>query len=141
MTGPPEDRRRPVLRSEEFNSSPRYLRANIKKLDKLLEGSDAWMRRRVQLMFGDLISNWQESFAGEPISLSLELLPGAARLSIGNAERTLTYLEWDRLMTPSITDLVDAWGSDRRVIGQRWFEFREHGVRTEGRLTGLGARK
>ena len=138
MHGPFEEHRRPVLKHTEFDSSPRRLRKNLRALDTILEGCDTWMCRRVRLMFVELVSNWQRSFAGEPISASVEILPGAVRVSFGNARRTLTNDDWDGLITQAIADLVSAWGVDRRMGGWRWFEFQD-GLRAGHPATSPGA--
>jgi len=117
--------RRVVLQRAEFSSDPRALRQNLDRLDGLLQESDARVRRRVGLMFGQLVAQWQSRFEGESMSVSVELLAHAVRLSTGGARRTLLEGDWRALMTPSILDLVDAWGFDRRRQGDAWFEFRE----------------
>jgi hypothetical protein len=125
VNGPIEENRRPVLKQAVFESSPNRLRRNLKILDGLIEGRDDWMCRRVRLTFVELVGAWQQSFVGEPIFLTAEVLPGAVRISVENAARPLTDDDWDRLLDAAALDLVNAWGVDRRRSGQRWFEFTE----------------
>lgn len=119
------DHRRVVLRQAEFSSDPRALRGNLERLDELLHESADDVRRRVGLMFGQLVARWQEHFEGEPMAVSVELVMGAVRLSTGGARRTLSREDWPPLVTAVILDLVDDWGFDRRRDGDAWFEFRE----------------
>lgn len=118
-------KRRVALQRAEFSSDPRALRQNLDRLDALVHESNASARRRVGLMFGQLVAQWQSRFVGESMAVSVELLEGAVRLSTGGARRTLRDADWQALVTPSILDLVDAWGIDRRHQGDAWFEFRE----------------
>lgn len=117
-------RRRPTLRRDHLDSDPRQLRENLDELAGLLHGSDARVRRRVLLMFGELVARWQKRFSGESISTDIEFLPDAVRLSFRNSKRRLTPTEWYELVSPMILDLVDLWGIDRRLAGDAWFEFR-----------------
>lgn len=121
----PMDQRRVILERAEFSPDPRALRENLEQLDRLLLDSDAWVRRRVRLFFGQLVAQWQSRFAGEPMSVSVELVGRAVRVSTGRAHQTLGEGDWRILVTPSILDLVDAWGFDRRYEGHAWFEFHE----------------
>jgi len=120
----PAGRRRSTLRRDQLDSSPRQLRKNLEELDLLLEDCDPFVRRRALLMFGELVARWQDQFSGEPISVVIELLPDAFRMSFRNSERTLTSADWDGLVSAALVHLVDAWGIDRRVAGSAWFEFR-----------------
>ena len=120
----PNGFRRPLLQRDEFDSDPRQLRENLQALDALLEDCEAPVRRRILLMFGELVASWQSSFAGEPISVVIEVLPGSVRLSVRNSNRHLTPNEWNNVISPVVADRVDAWGIDRRLAGRAWFEFR-----------------
>ncbi len=114
-----------VLQRAEFSSDPRALRGNLERLDELLHESGVAVRRRVGLMFGQLVAGWQARFSGEPMAVSVELVEDAVRISTGGARRKLARMDWPALVTPVILDLVDAWGFDRRHDGDAWFEFRE----------------
>ena len=122
---PAVTQRRMILRREELSSCPRQLRANLKELDALLQGSDAWVRRRIRLMFGEVVAKWQHQGVGEPIIATIEILPGAVRVSLGDGEGRLTPSDWAAMVSPAIQDLIDGWGMDRRSEGQAWFEFCE----------------
>ena len=100
------------------------LRETLEELAGLLANCESRVRRRALLMFGELVARWQRRFAGESISAEIEFLPDALRLSFHNSERALTPDEWDELVSATVTDLVDAWGVDRRAAGSAWFEFR-----------------
>jgi hypothetical protein len=119
----PEGFRRPLLQRDEFDSNPRQLRENLQILDALLEDCEAPARRRIFLMFGELVASWQSSFAGEPIAVVIEVLPDSVRLSIRNSHRHLSSTDWNNVISPAVADLVDAWGIDRRLEGRAWFEF------------------
>lgn len=137
------DKRRPVLRYEEFESSPVRLRATLEKFDRLLDGCNTWLHRRVLLAFGTLVSEWQRAHRAQPLCVTLELLPRAVRLQIGHPQQTMSGADWDRLVSPAIEDLVEAWGVDMRAAGGAWFEFGEIRVETHLRRPplrpGLGA--
>jgi hypothetical protein len=120
----PSGFRRPLLQRDEFDSDPRRLRENLQGLDSLLEDCDAPVRRRIILMFGELVAGWQNSFEGEPISVVIEVLSGSVRLSVRNSNRHLTPNQWNNVISPAVADRVDAWGIDRRLEGRAWFEFR-----------------
>jgi hypothetical protein len=120
----PTGLRRPLLQRDEFDSNPRQLRDNLRALEALLEDCEAQVRRRILLMFGELVASWQARFAGEPISVVMEVLAGSVRLSVRNSNRHLTPAEWNEVMTAPMAGLVDAWGMDRRLAGRAWFEFR-----------------
>jgi hypothetical protein len=120
----PSGFRRPLLQRDEFDSNPRQLRENLQVLDALLEDCEPQARRRIFLMFGELVACWQSSFAGEPISVVIEVLPDSVRLSVRNSSRQLTPTDWSNVISPAVADLVDAWGIDRRLDGRAWFEFR-----------------
>ena len=124
-TGDPAGGRRPVHEHSEFDSDPRALRTNLARLDEQVGESHPEIRRRLGLMFGQLVASWQGHYAGEPMAVSVEILDNAVRLLTGGARRELTPQEWAELVTPVITDLVDDWGLDRRHDGCAWFEFRE----------------
>ncbi len=125
--------RRPLLQRDEFDSNPRQLRENLRGLDALLKDCEESIRKRILKMFGELVASWQSVFAGEPISVVIEVLSDSVRLSVRGSNRHLTPLDWNRLISTSVADLVDAWGVDRRLAGRAWFEFR-------GRATGQAAR-
>ena len=117
--------RRPPLQHEEFDSSPRHLRENLRMLDGMLEARAPDVRRRVRLAFGELAANWQLRFRGAAIALVIEVLPGdAVRMNIHHPERMLTSGEWHSLVSAVVASLVDDWGVDRRMVGRAWFEFR-----------------
>ena len=120
----PSGFRRPLLQRDEFDSDARQLRENLRTLSTLLEDCDAQVRRRILLMFGELVAHWQDRFAGEPISVVIEVLSGSVRLSARNSYRHVTPAQWNVLMSGAVADLVDAWGIDRRLEGRAWFEFR-----------------
>ena len=113
-----------VLRHEQLDSDPCQLRASLAELDGLLKGCEPGLRRRVRLVFGELVARWHEGFSGEAIATMIELLPGAVRVRYSNAEQALTPKDWEDLVSAPIGDLVDAWGIDRRAKGSAWFEFR-----------------
>ena len=115
--------RRPLLQRDEFDSDPRKLRDNLSALEALLGDCDASVRRRILLMFGELVAKWQARFTGEGISVVIEVLPGSVRLSVRSASRQITPAEWIELISAPIADLADAWGIDRRLPGRAWFEF------------------
>lgn len=117
-------RRRSVLRRDQLDSDPRMLRASLAELDGLLAGCEPGLRRRVHLVFGELVARWQDGFAGEAISTIIELLPGEIRVRFSNPERTLAPSDWEELVSAPIAALADAWGIDRRIEGSAWFEFR-----------------
>ena len=127
------EKRRPVLKHEEFDSSPLRLRTNLEKFDGLLEGSNTWLRRRVLLSFGTLVSEWQRAHRPHALCMTLELLPRAVRMRVEPPQETLDGSGWDELVTPGIEGLVEAWGVDLRGAGGAWFEFWE--VRGETPLT------
>ncbi|HYQ84663.1 MAG TPA: hypothetical protein VEP28_11775 [Rubrobacter sp.] len=120
----PSGFRRPLLQRDEFDSDPRQLRENLQVLDALLGDCEAPVRKRILSMFGELVASWQRRFAGEPISLVVEVLADAVRVSIRNSNRNLTPTDWNGVILPAVADLVDAWGVDRRLEGRAWFEFR-----------------
>lgn len=76
-------------------------------------------------MFGELISHWQSIIGEEPLVVTLELLPGAARLTARAKDRELTEAEWHELVTPIVMEFADSWGFDRRHACGAWFELRE----------------
>ncbi len=78
----------------------------------------------MELMFGQLVAQWQARFEGEPMAVSVELVADAVHLSTGGARRILSEQDWPPLMSAAILDLVDTWGFDRRREGDAWFEFR-----------------
>ena len=121
---PPAGRRRSILKSGHLDSSPRVLRETLHELARLLETCESRVRRRALLMFGELVARWPGRCAGEPISIEIELLSDAVRMSVRNARRTLTSAEWEELVSATVIDLVDGWGTDRRAEGSAWFEFR-----------------
>ena len=121
----PEGFRRPLLQRDEFDSHPRELRDNLRALEKLLADCEAPLRRRIILMFGELLANWQRRFAGEPVSVVIEVMSGSVRMSVRNSSRLVTPTEWNSLISAAVVDLVDAWGIDRRLAGRTWFEFVE----------------
>jgi len=116
--------RRPTRQWEHFDSRPRQLRKTLEKLSELLEDCEPPIRRRILLMFGELVARWQRLFAGERISADVEFLPTSVRVTLRNAERVLTPADWECLVSAMVVDLVDNWGIDRRVAGSAWFEFR-----------------
>jgi hypothetical protein len=97
---------------------------SLAELDGLLIGLEPDLRRRVHLTFSELVARWQDEFAGDQISATVELLPGAIRVSFGNVDRVLAPSEWTELVSPPILASVDEWGLDRRGTGNAWFEFR-----------------
>lgn len=115
--------RRPLLQRDEFDSNPSQLRENLRALELLLEDCGAPVRRRILLVFGELVARWQRRYAGEAISVVIEVLEDSVRLSVRNSERHVTPTEWNDVISAPITDLVDAWGMDRRLVGRAWFEF------------------
>lgn len=126
MPGPRDEKqRRVVLQQGQFNPDSRQLRSNLIRLERLLSGSDPFVRRRVRLMFGELISQWYSVIGNRPLVVTLELLPRAARLTACAEHRKLTEAEWRELVTPIILEFADAWALDRRQAGGAWFEFRE----------------
>ena len=119
--------RRTPLQREEFDSSPRHLRENLEVLEGMLEARDPDVRRRVRLAFGELAANWQVRFRGAAIEVVIEVLPGdAVRVNIHHPVRMLSTGEWDDLVSGVVASLVDDWGTDRRMPGRAWFEFRPH---------------
>ena len=123
-------RRRASLQREEFDSSPRHLRENLRVLDEVLEATNSDVRRRVRLTFGELVANWQLRFSGERICVVMEFLPNAVRMNVHHPERSLAADEWDGLISPVVVSLVDDCGADRRVAGSAWFEFRARKLRS-----------
>jgi hypothetical protein len=119
----PTGLRRPALQRNEFDSDPRQLRDNLRTLEALLADCEAPIRRRILLMFGELVSSWQGRFAGESISVVIEVLVGSVRVSVRNSNRHVTPAEWTELISARVAALVDAWGIDRRLAGRAWFEF------------------
>ena len=117
--------RRVVLQRGQFLPGSRQLRSSLTRLEGLLSGSDVFVRRRVRLMFGELISQWQTVVGNEPMVVTLELLPRSVRLTTCAEGHEVTEAEWDRLMTPIVLEFADTWGLDRRQAGAAWFEFRE----------------
>jgi hypothetical protein len=89
----------------------------------MLEDCGAPVRRRILLMFGELVASWQGRFAGEAISVVIEVLADSVRVSVCNADRHVTPTEWNGVISAPVASLVDAWGIDRRLAGRAWFEF------------------
>jgi hypothetical protein len=118
-------RRRPVLRCDELDSDPRRLRGNLEELAAVLRNSNPRVRRRILLMFGELVARWQGCFSGQPISVVVDFLPDAVRMTFRNPQTPLTRAAWDEVVSPMVLDLVDSWGIDRRRAGSAWFEFRD----------------
>jgi len=118
----PNGFRRPLLQRDVFDSNPRQLRGNLQMLETLLEDCEVSVRRRILLLFGELVASWQRCFAGEPISVVIEVLPDSVRLSVRNSNRQLAPTDWNRVIPPAVANLVDAWGIDRRLEGRAWFE-------------------
>lgn len=120
-----ERMRRAALRSREFNPDSRELRRILAELEHLLEGSEARVRRRVRLMFGELVAGWHPLVGPQALIVTLEVLPHSARLTASAEGRALTESEWNTLVMPIVLEFVDAWGIDRRRPGGAWFEFSE----------------
>jgi len=119
----PTGLRRPLVQRDQFDSDPRQLRENLRKLEVLLEDCEVAVRRRIRLAFGDLVASWQSRFAGEAISVVIEVLADSVRVSVCNPNRRITPGEWKDVMSAPVAGLVDAWGIDRRLVGRAWFEF------------------
>jgi hypothetical protein len=117
--------RRMVLERAEFSCDPRALRGNLARIDGLIRETHPAIRRRVGLMFGQLVAQWVARFPGEPMAVDVELIADAVRLSTGGVSRRLDEADWANLVTDSIADLVDGWGFDRRHAGDAWFEFHD----------------
>ena len=120
----PPGLRRPLFQRIELDTDPRLLRETLASLERLLAASAPDARRRALLTFGELVAAWQAQFAGEPISVVVERLPYAVRLTLRNSNRPLSPGEWTEVVPPSVVDIVDQWGIDRRLPGRAWFEFR-----------------
>jgi hypothetical protein len=116
-------RRRSVLRREQFDSDPRELRATLAEVDRLLAGCEPGLRRRIRLVFGELVARWQDGCAGDAISTVIEIVPGEVRVHFSNPDRTLAPSDWEGLISASIRALAVEWGVDRRIEGGAWFRF------------------
>jgi hypothetical protein len=116
-------RRRSVLRRDQLDTDPRELRATLAEIERLLTGCEPGLRRRIRLVFSELMARWQDGFAGDAISTVIELLPGEVRVRFDNPERTLAPSDWEALVSAPITALADEWGIDRRLSGGAWFHF------------------
>ncbi len=120
----PAGGRKPVLKRDQLDSDPRILRTSLAELGDLLKGCEPSLRRRVDLVFTELVARWQDDFAGEAISTTVELLRGEIRVSFSNPKRMLSPSDWKTLVSAPIVTLADAWGIDRRIEGGAWFVFR-----------------
>jgi len=105
----------------EFDADPSRLRENLEELAALLRGSSPRVRRRMLQMFGELVALWQYRLEG-PISVVIEFLPDAARMSLRSQEGALPPTAWEQLLSPIVLDLIDSWGIDPGTAGNVWFE-------------------
>ncbi len=114
-------RREPIL-SRELDADSSRLRENLEELAALLRGSSPRVRRRMLQVFGELVALWQYRLE-RPISVVIEFLPNAVRMSLRSQRGALPPTAWEQLLSPIVLDLIDSWGIDPGPAGIVWFEF------------------
>ena len=115
-------RRGPILMRDELDADPSRLRENLEELAALLRGSSPRVRRRMLQVFGELVALWQYRLE-RPISVAIEFLPDAVRMSLRSQQGALPPTAWEQLLSPIVLDLIDSWGIDPGTAGIVWFEF------------------
>ncbi len=73
-------------------------------------------------VFGELVGLSQERLEG-PISVVIELLPDAVRMSLRSPQGTLPPAASAQLLSPIVLDLIDSYGFDPGAREDVWFEF------------------
>jgi hypothetical protein len=111
----------PVLKRGELDADPSRLRENLDELAELLHGSGPRARRRIPQVFGALVARWQDRLEG-PISVVIEFLPGAVRMSLRSPQGMLPPAASAQLLSPIILDLIDSYGIDPGAGEDVWFE-------------------
>ena len=106
----------------ELDADPTRLRENLEELAALLRGASPRVRRRILQVFGELVAHWQYR-PERPISVVVEFLPDAIRMSLRRQHGALPPTAWEQLMSPIVLDLIDCWGIDPDPAGIVWFEF------------------
>jgi len=114
-------RREPLVVRGEFDADPSRLRENLEELAALLHGSSPRVRRRMLQVFGELVARWQYRLEGS-ISVVIEFLPDAARMSLRSQQGALPPTVGEQLLSPIVLDLIDSWGTDPGAAGNVWFE-------------------
>ena len=117
--------REPVLKRAELDADPSRLRENLDELAVLLRGSGPRARRRILQVFGELVARWQDRLEG-PISVVIEFLPDAVRMSLRSPQGMLSPAASSQLLSPIILDLIDSYGFDPGAEEDLWFEFLEN---------------
>lgn len=117
-------RREPILMRGELDADPSRLRENLEELAALLRGSSPRVRRRMLQVFGELVALWQYRLE-RPISVVIEFLPDAVRMSLRSQQGALPPTAWEQLLSPIVLDLIDSWGIDPGTAGIVWFEFHD----------------
>ena len=106
----------------ELDADPTRLRENLEELDALLRSASPRVRRRMLQVFGELVALSQDRLE-RPISVVIEFLPHAMRLSLRRQQGALPPTAWEQLMSQIVLDLVDSWGIDPDPAGIVWLEF------------------
>jgi hypothetical protein len=118
--------REPIVVRGELDADPSRLRENLEELGTLLHGSSRRVRRAMLQVFGELVALWQYRLEG-PISVVIECLPDAARMSLRSGQAALPPAVWEQLLSPIVLDLIDSWGIEPGTAGTVWFEVHNDG--------------
>ena len=113
--------REPIVMRGELDADPSRLRENLEELAALLQGSSPRVRRRMLQVFGELVARWQYRLEGS-ISVVIEFLPDAARMSLRSQQGALPPTVGEQLLSPTVRDMIDSWGIDPGPAGNVWFE-------------------
>ena len=73
-------------------------------------------------VFGELVALWQYRLEG-PISVVIEFLPDAVRMSLRSRQGTLPPAASAQLLSPIVLDLIDSYGIDPGPREDVWFQF------------------
>ena len=100
----------------------RSLREDLEAVDRLLEGLDWGLRRRIRLLLGHVAAQ-RIALGGSSAALTIEIakLSSAARVDVSMVPPPHDD-PWHDLVDDHIEHLAVRWGLDRRTPGGAWFE-------------------